>query len=139
MTSGLSDHNTAYHQSYSNLNQSQPSNKFITLDKSRSNQFDEMFEQAEKNKTVMPRNDPKISMQHALADEDTYTGNRGKYKSRIGGTIGSKKDNDSPGELLNDDASKTFQQYMESKAQEAQNRTELGTPAKFGAAYMKGK
>ena len=74
-------------------------------------------------------------MQHALADEDTYTGNRGKYKSRIGGTIGSKKDNEAPGELLNDDASKTFQQYMESKAQEAQ----VGPPAKFGAAYMKGK
>ena len=45
-------------------------------------------------------------MEFALAEEDTYTGNRGKYKSRIGGNTGPKRDETSPGELLNDDKSK---------------------------------
>ena len=58
-------------------------------------------------------------MSHAYDDEETYTGNRGKYKSRIGGTIGQKRDEGSPGELLNDDSSMALKKYMENKERES--------------------
>ena len=74
-----------------------------------------MFEQAEKNKKVISRNDPIISMQHANADEDTYTGNRGKYKSRIGGTIGSKEQEKANEDLMNNQASQDYASYMNAK------------------------
>ena len=58
-----------------------------------------MFDLAERN------NKAKISMEHAYDEEDTYPGNRGKYKSRIGGTIGKEKTAEDKSGLLNNESS----------------------------------
>lgn len=115
----VTNSNTAYHQSYSNLNslnQEQTKNKFINSElRNSSYQYDDMFEQAEKNKKIIPRNDPIISMQHANVDEDTYTGNQGKNKSRIGGAIGTKQQETAKDGLMNSQASQDYTTYMNAK------------------------
>jgi hypothetical protein len=47
-------------------------------------------------------------MEHAYDEEDTYTGNRGKYKSRIGGTFGKEKAAEEKSGLLNNESSLAF-------------------------------